>query len=70
MTAVLVHPRLVRVERWLMPDLYAVPGRGPRWVSDVTGRAVDPFVQHAITAAITASGVSLSTPQSTSEAHG
>ncbi len=62
MTVVLVHSRLVRVERWLMADLYAVPGRGSRWVSDVTGRAVDPFVQRAITA----SGVSPSTPQSTS----
>lgn len=62
MRVISVNAKLVRVERALLPDLYAVPGVGGRWLVDKTRRAVCPLVQHAIDTALRSVRVSTAPP--------
>lgn len=50
--AFVVNDKLVRIERWLMADLYAVPGVAGRWRFDHTGNAVCPLTQAEIDRAL------------------
>lgn len=47
-----IHPRLVLLERPLLPDRYVELGRNGVWCCDVTGLAVCPLTRSAIERAV------------------
>lgn len=47
-----IHPRLVLLERPLLPDRYVELGRNGVWCCAKSGRAVCPVTRAAITAAL------------------